>query len=152
MGLPVVAQNPRLWWVATTLMVGAAVAAGWWIAPKPGPDAPPQILISDVQVAPLVSHTGTDLHIATVYTNTGCDRILLARFLINTHPTPSIALPQQQGLSTLPPDKNQMLETVSLGFDLAKGQWHLFSQATCYVDGKPLANAIVSPTALFEVQ
>jgi hypothetical protein len=126
----------------------AAVAGGWWLLS--GPKPPPNIRILGVGVIPVERNGGTRLHITTRYSNTGCTQILLARFLLNTRPTPSIALPQQQGPTVLPAKSTELIEDIDLNFTLGTGEWHLFSNAVCYSDGDPIPSAAVSPTALFD--
>ena len=132
--------------VLVTLLVG--IWGGWYFAPLP---PAPRIVIRTIDVDPVEDANGTLLQITTTYDNSGCDQILLARFLLNTKPTPSIALPQKQGPTVLPANDNRSVEQLSIGFRLGEGQWHLFSVASCYVDGEAVPNATVSPTALFNI-
>lgn len=122
---------------------------GWYMMPGA---AAPSIEIEDVKVSPSDSNHGTILQVTTKYINRGCDQILLARFLMNTRPVPSIALPQQQGPVVLPPDQSVVIETIDVGFDLYPGTWHMFSVASCYVDKRALPSSTVSPTALFDIE
>lgn len=134
--------------VPMALLLVLAFMFGWRLAP----DRPsPRIVIEHIGVEPLRGERGTILRITTGYKNSGCDQILLARFLLNTKPTPSIALPQRQGPVILPASGNMIVENVPLGFPLRGGQWHMFSVVSCYVDGSVIPDATVSPTALFEI-
>ena len=149
-------QNMVIMWLkrhawASVRLMGALLLGlllGWYLAPVP-PD--PKIVITRIDVQPVTNESGTVLTITTRYQNRGCEQILLARFLLNTRPTPSIALPQQHGPTVLPPGANELIETVSLDFALHAGQWHMFSVASCYVAGLPVPDSTVSPTALFDV-
>lgn len=120
-----------------------------WIMQPPPPD--PVVQIKNVRVAPMTVDGVTHLRITTAYSNTGCTQVLLTRFLLNTRPAPSIALPQQQGPSILPVDKHEFIEDVTISFTLTEGQWHLFSVASCYLNGDPVPAATVAPTALFDI-
>jgi hypothetical protein len=140
----------RAWmnWALVILAGLAGIWFGWYLTPSP---PPPRIAIKAIDVHPLANAHGTLLQITTMYNNTGCDQILLARFLLNTRPVPSIALPQQQGPTVLPVTDNRIIEKLSLGFSLHEGQWHMFSVVSCYVDGEVMPDSTVSPTALFEI-
>lgn len=125
-----------------------ALAAGWWLFLSP--PAGPTIKVLAVEVVPTDLPSGTHLNVTTKYENTGCSRILLARFLINTQPVPSFALPQQQGPTVLPASQNELVEEIDLNFPLGAGHWHLFTNVVCYNNGDPVPAAVVSPTALFD--
>jgi hypothetical protein len=131
------------------LLLGAVV--GYLLGPSAGvPD--PTVRITGVMVEPAGPASGpARLRITTHYSNSGCTQVLLARFLINSHPAPSIALPQQQGPAILPVDENVYVEDLALDFPLTRGTWHMFSVASCYRDGELLPSATVAPTALFDV-
>lgn len=131
------------------LMAVLGFGLGWIMQPPP-PD--PVVQIKNVRVEPVTVEGATHLRITTAYSNTGCTQVLLTRFLLNTRPAPSIALPQQQGPSILPIDKNEFIEDVTISFTLTEGQWHLFSVASCYLNGDPVPAATVAPTALFDIE
>lgn len=142
--MPNVARFP--FWYVVALVLGTGLVA-WIYAPRP---KPPGVEIRSVKVEPhYVEKGGTVLRMTTRYDNDGCDQIILARFLINSMPSPPIVLPQMQGPTVLPKDRHEITEEVPLAFDLTKGQWHLFSVASCYLEHE--ASATVSPTALFEI-
>ena len=95
---------------------------------------------------------GTKLRILTRYTNTGCEQVLLTRFLINSlTDQPAISLPRQHGIAILPIDKDEVDEYVILDMKLTGGRWHLFSVASCYRHDDPIPASDVAPIALFDV-
>lgn len=135
--------------VVPVAMAVLGFALGWLMQPAP-PD--PVVQIKNVTVEPVSVGGETHLRITTSYTNTGCSQVLLTRFLLNTKPAPSVALPQQQGPTILPVDHDELVEDVTLAFTLTEGTWHLFSVASCYLNGDPVPAATVAPTALFDVE
>jgi hypothetical protein len=128
------------------LLLGGVV--GYLLGPRP---ATPVIQIKAVEVRSQPEGDQTRLYITTHYTNTGCTKVLLARFLINSHPAPSISLPKQEGPTILPVDGTEIAEEVVLGFSLTEGTWHMYSVASCFQNGEPVPAATVAPTALFDV-
>ena len=137
---------------AAALLVGFGI--GWWVHPHPPPpDAIIKITGVDVRVIQTTDPgDGTKLRISTRYRNTGCERVLLARFLVNSHPMPAIVLPRQHGVSVLPVDQDHVDEYVLLDVRLTEGDWNLFSVASCYRKDDPMPAADVAPGALFDVK
>lgn len=132
---------------AACVLVGGALI-GLYLAYQP---FEPSIRIRNVRVQAFTKEPGTKLIITTDYANKGCERIMLSRFIMNTDPASARILPAQQGSTLLPNDKTQIVERVPLNHDLGKGEWHLFTVATCYIAKEPVPVATVSPTALFVV-
>lgn len=125
-----------------------AIIIGWYFTKQP---VRPHIAIHSIDVFPEKTGVdGTVLRITTRYENQNCIQILLVRFLMNSH-SPSIALPQQKGPTILPRDKTEVVETVHIGFDMSKGEWHLFSVASCYAGNDSEPTAAVAPTSLFTI-
>lgn len=140
-------RHPWAKWVYIVI-AALAVVAGWVLFYQP---FEPSIRIRKVQVQALTRAPGTRLVITTDYANTGCERIMLSRFIMNTDPNSARILPAQQGATLLPKEQTRIVENVPLIHDLSKGEWHLFTVATCYVANEPVPVATVSPTSLFMV-
>lgn len=136
--------------IAPVVMASLGFAAGWSLQPPP-PD--PVVQIKSITVMPTLfdANTKTRLHITTRFSNSGCTQTLLTRFLLNSHPAPSVALPQHHGPTVLPIGEEEIIEDVLLDFPLTHGTWHLFSVASCYLNGDPVPAATVAPTALFDI-